>query len=77
MQGVEEARHYVEQAMNEDREQTNNIGNELDPEQEKEIEECQELEEIMHPQFVQVNPDHQFPESPSNPLPYITKSSTI
>ena len=37
MQGVEEARHYVQQAMDEERQQTTNIGNELDPEQEQEI----------------------------------------
>ena len=59
MQGVEEARHYVQQAMDEERQQTTNIGNELDPEQEQEIEECQDIEEILHPDFVQVNPDNQ------------------
>ena len=58
-QGVEEARHHVQQAMQEERDQTNNIGNELDPEQEKEIEECQEIDEVLHPEFVQVNPDDQ------------------
>ena len=58
-QGVEEARHHVPQAMQEERDQTNNIGNELDPEQEKEIEECQEIDEVLHPEFVQVNPDDQ------------------
>ena len=54
-EGVEEARHYVEQAMNEER--ANTIGDDLDPEQEKEIEECLENEEELHPDFVQVNPD--------------------
>ena len=56
---MEEARHHVPQAMQEERDQTNNIGNELDPEQEKEIEECQEIDEVLHPEFVQVNPDDQ------------------
>ena len=59
MQGVEEARHFVQQAMDEERQQSTNIGNELDPEQEQEIEECQDIEEILHPDFVQVNPDNQ------------------
>ena len=59
MQGVEEARHYVQEAMKEENEITNNIGNELDPEQEQEIEDCQETEETLHPEFVQVNPDDQ------------------
>ena len=45
--------------MDEERQQTTNIGNELDPEQEQEIEECQDIEEILHPDFVQVNPDNQ------------------
>ena len=54
-EGVEEARNYVEQKMNEER--TNNIGDALDPEQEKEIEECLALDEDLHPDFLQVNPD--------------------
>ena len=45
MQGVEEAN--IQQAMDEERHQTTNIGNELDPEQEQEIEECQVIEEIL------------------------------
>ena len=36
-QGVEEARHYVQQVMEEGGEATNNIGDELDPQQEQEI----------------------------------------
>jgi DNA replication protein DnaC len=55
--GVEEARHYVQEAMNEERTTVNDIGDELDPEQEKEIMECDDGEEILHPDFVQVNPD--------------------
>ena len=57
-QGVEEARHYVQEAMKEDRTSTNNVGDELDPEQERDILECNEDEEVLlHPDFVQVNPD--------------------
>ena len=56
-QGVEEARHHVEEAMKEDGSKSSNIGNLLDPEQEQDIVECQEIEELMHPDFVQVNPD--------------------
>ena len=44
---MEEARHYVVQVINEER--ANNIGDTLDPEQEKEIEECLELDEELHP----------------------------
>ena len=58
MQGVEEARHYVEAAKQDENERSNNIGNELDPEQEQEIVDCQEIEETLHPEFVQVNPDN-------------------
>ena len=56
-QGVEKARHHVEEAMKEEGSKTSNIGNLLDPELEQEIIECQESEELMHPDFVQVNPD--------------------
>ena len=57
-QGVEEARHYVQEAIKEDRTSTNNAGDKLDPEQEREIMECNEDEEVLlHPDFVQVNPD--------------------
>ena len=38
-------------------ETSNNIGNSLDPELELEILDCQDHEEILHPDFVQVNPD--------------------
>ena len=55
-QGVEEARYYVEEAVKESN-STNSIGNELDPELEKEIIECQESEEIPHPDFEHLNPD--------------------
>ena len=56
-QGVEEARHYVDQAMkNEDVQQ--NIGNLLDTELEQDLLECQAEEEVLHPDFVQVNPDN-------------------
>ena len=55
-QGVEEARYYVEEAVQE-KKSTNIIGNELDPELEKEIIECQESEETPHPDFEHLNPD--------------------
>ena len=56
-QGVEEARYRVEEAMKEGTTSSKNIGNELDPEQEKEIVECEDGDDQMHPDFVQVNPD--------------------
>ena len=57
-QGVEEARHYVEQAMQDDgRDNGRNIGAVLDPELEQEIEECMLGEEQIHPDFAQLNPD--------------------
>ena len=56
-QGVEEARYRVEEAMKEGTTSLKNIGNELDPEQEKEIVECEDGDDQMHPDFVQVNPD--------------------
>ena len=42
--GVDEARHFVEEAMKDDRAKPNDIGDVLDPEQEKEIEDCQNCE---------------------------------
>ena len=56
-QGVEEARHYVEEAMKETN-QDKTIGNRLDPQHEQEILECQDEEDFLHPDFVQVNPEH-------------------
>ena len=56
-QGVEEARHYIDQAMKDEQSRENTVGDVLDPEQEKEIIECQENEELLHPDFLQVNPD--------------------
>ena len=55
-QGVEEARYYVEESLKNDREKSN-VGNELDPTLEQDILDCQDHEEIIHPDFVQVNPD--------------------
>ena len=55
-QGVEEARYYVQEALKESR-QESNMGNELDPELEQEIDECQEEEDLLHPDFIQLNPD--------------------
>ena len=59
MEGIEEARFYVEEAMKEERTIENNIGNELDAEKEQEIEECLDIEEQMHPDFEHINPDEQ------------------
>ena len=56
-QGVEEARYHVELAKQSEGQVSGNIGEVLDPEQEQEIEECQEGEENPHPDFVQLNPD--------------------
>ena len=55
-QGVEDARYYVEQAMEADKNKPK-VGIELDPELEKENLECQDEIEIQHPDFVQINPD--------------------
>lgn len=56
-QGVEEARHYLQEAMKNDNEHQN-IGNLLDPEMEKELIESQLEEETIHPDFVQIHPDN-------------------
>ena len=56
-QGVEEARHFVEEAMKNDL-ADQNVGKELDPQHEQEILECQTEEDFLHPDFVQVNPDN-------------------
>ena len=56
-QGVEEARYYVQEAMKNEGEGIDNIGDVLDPELEQEIVECQDNEELLHPDFVQLNPD--------------------
>ena len=55
--GVDEARHYIEEAMKDEQSRGNNIRDELDPEQEKEIVECKDNEDQLHPDFLQVNPD--------------------
>ena len=44
-QGIEEARHYVEQAKQNEEKSDDNVGEELDPEHEQEQEECEEGEE--------------------------------
>ena len=51
-QGVDEARYYVEQAREDDR-----IGDSLDPNLEQDDEECQAIEEEVHPDFIQLNPN--------------------
>ena len=56
-QGVEEARYQVEQAMKGGTNSSNNVGDELDPEKEKEIVDCNDGDDEMHPDFLQVNPD--------------------
>ena len=55
-QGVEEARFYVQQAMKNGQEETK-IGDELDGELENELLECQDEEEVIHPDFAHLNPD--------------------
>ena len=50
MEAVEEARYYVQEAMKEMKTQTNNIGDELDPEQEREVEECNNGDDELHPE---------------------------
>ena len=54
-QGVDEARHFVEQARQND--ETNKVGDILDPELEQDTEECQDTEEEIHPDFAQLNPN--------------------
>ena len=56
-EGVEEARHFIQEATKDDRTSTTNIGDELDPMQEMEIIECQDGEDLFHPDFAHVNPD--------------------
>ena len=56
-QGVEEARYNVQQAMQNDGQVSANIGEVLDPEQEQEIEECEEGEEVPHPDYAHLNPE--------------------
>ena len=55
-QGVEEARHFIEEARKNDQE-SENVGNQLDPEYEQDVHECQGEEDLLHPDYVQVNPD--------------------
>ena len=57
-EGVDEARHYVQEAMKEENQPSVNFGNLLDAEMEQEILECQELDENeKHPDFVELNPE--------------------
>ena len=57
-QGVEEARHYVQQAMEDNPQKSNTIGDELDVEMEKEIQECEDfVGNDDHPDFIHLNPD--------------------
>ena len=56
-QGVEEARHYVQQAINSESNTAKNVGDQLDPTMEQENLECQEGEDIMHPDYIQMNPE--------------------
>ena len=55
--GVEEARQNVKDANEEGDTKHSTIGKILDPEQEKENSECQDEEEIIHPDFCHLNPD--------------------
>ena len=56
-QGVEEARHYAEQARQNWEQSEDKTGDKLDPEQEQENEECNEGEDQLHPDYSQLNPD--------------------
>ena len=56
-EGVEEARHFIQEATKDDRTSITNICDELDPMQEMEIIECQDGEDLLHPDFAHVNPD--------------------
>ena len=63
-QGVEEARYQVEQAMADGAISLNDTGDQLDPEQEKEIDECNDGDDEMHHEFSQINPDdHDFEDN--------------
>ena len=55
-EGVEEARYYVQNAMQNDEERGDNR-KELDPKQEQEILNCHDDEEVLHPDYIQLNPD--------------------
>ena len=55
-QGVEEARYYVEETLRNDTE-GQNIGNLLDPQLEQDLLECQDEEELIHPDFLEDDPD--------------------
>ena len=56
-QGVAAARHFVQEAKNSDNELNKDIRNELDPTLEQDILDCSEDEDLIHPDYVQVNPD--------------------
>ena len=56
-QGVEEARYYVEEAAKDESSMNQNIGNDLDPELEREVIECRDSDETPHPDFEHLNPD--------------------
>ena len=54
--GVQEARELVEAV--EEAVKDKDIGNDLDPEYEQELEQCRDEEEEGHPDFVQVDPEN-------------------
>ena len=54
---VDEARYYVEQAK-EHEQKVHNIGDTLDSQLEQDVVECQDEEEHIHPDFVQVDPEN-------------------
>ena len=54
-EGVQEAREFIE-AMEVDN-IDKDIGNEIDPEYEKDVLECRDEKEEEHPDFIQVNPE--------------------
>ena len=75
--GIEEARQNVKAAMEEDDTRNNTIGNILDPEQEKENLECEEEEELIHPDFSHLNPDDLESEDNSQQVRKMTRNIKI
>ena len=55
--GVEEARQNVIDVLEADQTKNHTVGDHLDPEQEKDILECQEEQEEIHPDFSHLDPD--------------------
>ena len=56
-QGVETAKHFVEEAKKIDKNAAKSVTDDLDPQLEQEILECQDGEDLFHPDFSHLNPD--------------------